>query len=72
MGPNKVYCKIFNNGETIEFHSSSIKEEVINKQALCKRIKADNADSQYIVDQWKEYIKGMQLIELDGDTHNEK
>ena len=49
-----VYYDIFETDTTVEYHVSHIKDDVINREAMSRRIQKDNPRRDEIVQSWYE------------------
>jgi len=54
-----VFWHIFNDGEWIEYHCSSVKQEVMGRRALSKKIKVDNPQRCQLLKEWHDIIGRM-------------
>lgn len=70
MSRSTVYYDIFERGEHLEYHCSHIREEVVNRESMSRRIKKDHPEANDAKDRWfAEVNSGMIDMErITGDN----
>lgn len=68
-----VYYDIFETDTTIEYHVSHIKDDVINREAMSRRIQKDHEKALDIVACWEDeaILLGMTCIRGEGSVCDE-
>ena len=59
-----VYYDIFETDTTVEYHVSHIKDDVINREAMSRRIQKDNPRRDEIVQSWYENAEVWEQVHI--------